>query len=71
MHEYDDYKTAGYNIAVQKWYCPNCSALLAGYKDGDGKTRIKCPQCKTLMTKYRANRQVDIIELRMPVSCNY
>ena len=69
MYEDDVYKTTVYVIKLQQWYCPNCAALLRGYEDKDGKTRIKCPRCGTWMTKYKANRQYDIIEMRIPESC--
>lgn len=59
-------KNGGYDVHPQKWYCPNCSELLTGYQDSDGKTRAKCPQCKTQSIKYRASRRIDIIEVRIP-----
>ncbi|MBP3792404.1 MAG: hypothetical protein ILA24_00005 [Ruminococcus sp.] len=65
----EQYKMCGYNLKVQRWYCPNCSALLEGYEDSSGRTRIKCPRCGTVMTKYRQSRQFDILELRVPESC--
>ncbi len=65
MHYQDFYQTSDYDIKQQKWYCPNCAALLIGYSDSDGKVRIKCPKCKAWTVKYRENRSVDIIEIRM------
>ena len=69
MYGNDEYKMAEYSLRPQRWYCPNCSALLEGYEDPNGKTRIKCPRCGTSMTKYRRSRQYDIIEMRIPENC--
>ena len=69
MHENDVYKTTRYRLKIQKWYCPNCGALLQGEENSEGKTKVKCSRCGTHMTKYRANRQHDVIEMRIPSGC--
>lgn len=68
MYVNDEQNSDDYKVSPQKLYCPNCAALLVGYKDGDGKLRIKCHKCKTQMTMQRVNRQIDVIEIRIPKS---
>ena len=68
MYDTDVYKTTRYKVKSQKWYCPNCAALLQAYEDSDGKARVKCPQCKVQMTKHKSSRQFDIIEMRTPAN---
>ena len=66
MHENDVYKTAGYDIQPQKWFCPNCSALIIAYPDENGKARKRCCECGAAMTKYKKKRGINIIEIREP-----
>lgn len=68
MYDTDDYKTAGYRVRIQKWYCPNFASLLQAYEDSDGKARIKCPQCRVQMTKHKSSRQFEVIEMRIPAN---
>ena len=69
MHEYDEYKTAGYNVDAQKWFCPNCAALIIAYPDSQGKARKRCCNCGAAMTKYKKKRGTNVIEVTEPERC--
>lgn len=71
MYDNSAYKTGGYETSPQRWFCPNCSALIISYVGNDGKVRKRCCNCGAAMTMYKKKRGTNIIEITGPERCRF
>ena len=62
-------KEMGSWTAVQM-YCPNCGTLNVGYKDQEGKYRVRCKRCTVVLLRSYKNRRQDVIEVTLPKGSN-
>lgn len=58
-------KEMGSWTAVQM-YCPNCGTLNVGYKNQEGKYRVRCKRCTVVLLRSYKNRRQDVIEITLP-----
>ena len=33
------------------WHCPNCGALVTGYKNAQGTIKLECERCRVVMVR--------------------
>ncbi|MCD8009019.1 MAG: hypothetical protein LUF68_08860, partial [Clostridiales bacterium] len=45
------------------WHCPNCGALVTGYKGSDGAISVECSRCRIVMVRRLRSKQHDRIDL--------
>lgn len=65
------YKTAGEDepggmnvfARLQRWHCPNCGEIAAGYHNKSNITRVECKRCHITMLRKQKGRHHDIIEI--------
>ncbi len=48
---------------IQRWYCPNCGELAAGYPNRNNITKVECKRCHITMLRKPKGRHHDIIEM--------
>lgn len=49
------------------WHCPNCGALVTGYKNAQGTIKLECERCRVVMVRSFKGRRHDSIDLYAPV----
>lgn len=45
-----------YELEIHKIYCPNCSSIMYGYNNDDGKTKFSCTRCGYSRLSKKAGR---------------
>lgn len=63
MKEYADWEPFS-------WYCPNCGALVTGYKNAQGDIKLVCDRCKIVMIRKFHGRRHDTIDMVKPAYNN-
>ena len=48
------------------WHCPNCGALVTGYKNAQGTIKLECERCRVVMVRSFKGRRHDSIDLYAP-----
>ena len=49
------------------WHCPNCGALVTGYKNEKGTIKLECERCRVVMVRSFKSRRCDRIDVYAPV----
>lgn len=48
---------------LQRWYCPNCGEIAAGYPNKSNVTKVECKCCHITMLRKQKGRRHNIIEI--------
>lgn len=49
-----------------KSHCPNCGAIVTGYRKANGISKMKCTQCGACLALFRIGRRHIRIEMYAP-----
>ena len=49
------------------WHCPNCGALVTGYKNPEGTIKLECDRCHVVMVRKIKSRRHDSIDIYAPI----
>ena len=48
------------------WHCPNCGAMVVGYRDERGVCKVTCRNCQTVMVRITKSRRSDVMNIFAP-----
>ena len=48
------------------WHCVNCGCIVTGFKNNEGKIKVECKRCRTVMVRILKNKRKDTIDVFAP-----
>lgn len=48
------------------WHCPNCGAIVTGYKNKKGSVKVECKRCRATMVRTPKDKKHDCIDIFAP-----
>ena len=64
--EEDKYRMLELERTLYQRYCPNCSTKVFGYRERDGRIKMKCNRCGLVSVITIKNRRHSITEEYLP-----